>query len=227
MRIARSVHSECEAALERRLAELEQAYEATIEGWVRALDLRDGETEGHSRRVADLAVALAERMGVCGAQLGHVRRGALLHDVGKMGLPDAILLKPGPLSLEEEALMRRHPDFAVSMLRDIPYLAPALDIPWAHHERWDGTGYPRGLSGDAIPFAARLFSVVDVFDAMHSDRPYRTGLPAAEVLGYIREGAGTLFDPRVAVAFAALMEPRLESADQARDVTAGRARPGS
>lgn len=197
--------TERERLLDGQVRELAAAYEATIEGWVRALDLRDGETEGHSRRVADLSVALADRMGVCGGQLDHIRRGALLHDVGKMGLPDAVLLKPGPLTPEEEEVVRRHPDYAVAMLRDIPYLRPALDIPWAHHERWDGSGYPRGLAGKAIPFPARLFAVVDVFDAMYSDRAYRRGMPLGSVVDFLRSQAGTLFDPEVVPHFVALV----------------------
>ncbi len=195
-----------ERELVRQYDDLVRAYEATIEGWVRALDLRDGQTEGHSRRVADLTVRLAEAAGICGAQLGHLRRGALLHDVGKMGLPDGILLKPGPLTVEEQAVMQRHPEYAFQMLRHIDYLRPALDIPYSHHERWDGLGYPRGLKGDEIPLAARLFAVVDVWDALRNDRSYRGALPAGQVVDEIRAGSGSQFDPAAVRAFLALLE---------------------
>ncbi|WP_322511895.1 HD domain-containing phosphohydrolase [Chloroflexus sp.] len=182
-------------------AELRAAYDETIEGWSRALDLRDRETEGHSRRVTELTVRIAARMGFSKDELLHVRRGALLHDIGKMGIPDAILLKPGPLNDEEWAIMRTHPTLAVELLRPIAFLAPALDIPWCHHEKWDGTGYPRGLRGEEIPLAARIFAVVDVYDALTSDRPYRAAWPRERALAYIREQAGRHFDPRVVVVF--------------------------
>lgn len=182
-------------------AELRAAYDETIEGWSRALDLRDRETEGHSRRVTELTVRIAARMGFSEEELLHVRRGALLHDIGKMGIPDAILLKPGPLNDEEWAIMRTHPTLAVELLRPIAFLAPALDIPWCHHEKWDGTGYPRGLRGEEIPLAARIFAVVDVYDALTSDRPYRAAWSRERALAYIREQAGRHFDPRVVEVF--------------------------
>lgn len=182
-------------------AELRAAYDATIEGWSHALDLRDRETEGHSRRVTELTVRIAARMGFSEEELLHVRRGALLHDIGKMGIPDAILLKPGPLNDEEWAIMRTHPTLAVKLLRPIAFLAPALDIPWCHHEKWDGTGYPRGLRGEEIPLAARIFAVVDVYDALTSDRPYRATWSRERALVYIREQAGKHFDPRVVAVF--------------------------
>jgi PAS domain S-box-containing protein len=171
------------------------AYESTITGWSRALDLRDKETEGHSERVTTLTVRLAQAAGVSPEALVHIRRGALLHDIGKMGIPDSILLKPGPLTDDEWAIMRKHPQYAYDMLYPITYLHPALDIPYCHHEKWDGTGYPRGLRGTAIPLAARLFAVVDVWDALRSNRPYRQGWPEERVLAYIREQAGRHFDP--------------------------------
>jgi len=186
--------------------EVLRAYEATLEGWIRALDLRDRETEGHSRRVVGLAEKLAEELGVCGEKLVHIRRGALLHDVGKMALPDSVLLKPGELTEEEQAVMRRHPEHAWEMLKGVDFLRPALDIPYAHHERWDGTGYPRGLSGAEIPLAARLFAVVDVWDALCYDRAYRAGWPARRVQEHLREGAGTQFDPSVVPAFLRILE---------------------
>ncbi|ABY33775.1 MAG TPA: HD domain-containing protein [Chloroflexus aurantiacus] len=182
-------------------AELRAAYDETIEGWSRALDLRDRETEGHSRRVTELTVRIAARMGFSDEELLHVRRGALLHDIGKMGIPDAILLKPGPLDEQEWAIMRTHPTLAVELLRPIAFLAPALDIPWCHHEKWDGTGYPRGLRGEEIPLAARIFAVVDVYDALTSDRPYRAAWPRERALAYIREQAGHHFDPHVVDVF--------------------------
>lgn len=187
--------------LHRANIELTLAYDATIEGWSRALDLRDKETEGHSQRVTEITLCLARAMGASEAELVHIRRGALLHDIGKMGIPDNILLKPGPLSEEEWEIMRLHPLYAYEMLSPIIYLRPALDIPYCHHEKWDGTGYPRGLKGDQIPLAARIFAVVDTWDALHSDRPYRPGWPEYKVREYIREQAGTHFDPKVVDAF--------------------------
>jgi putative two-component system response regulator len=188
-------------ALQEANRELAEAYEATIEGWSRALDLRDRETEGHTRRVADLTVRLAVSCGMPPTQVVHVRRGAFLHDIGKMGVPDAILHKPGPLTDEEWTVMRLHPSYAWNMLNPIAYLRPALDIPWAHHERWDGTGYPRGLAGEDIPLAARLFSVIDVWDALRSDRPYRLAMPPEEVIRHLRARAGSHFEPRIVELF--------------------------
>lgn len=193
-------------SLERSNTNLLLAYDTTIEGWARALDLRDEETEGHSRRVTDMTVRLAERMGVPDDELPHVRRGALLHDIGKMGVPDAILLKPGALAPDEWDVMKRHTTYARELLAPIPFLRPALDIPYAHHERWDGTGYPLGLAGEAIPFAARLFAVVDVYDALTSDRPYRPAWSEADAVAHIREQAGRHFDPAVVAAFLELLD---------------------
>lgn len=183
--------------LQRSNTELISAYDATIEGWSRALDLRDRETEGHSLRVTETTLKLAEAMGLDEAALVHVRRGTLLHDIGKMGVPDGILHKPGPLSDEEWVAMKKHPQYAYDMLSPIAYLLPALDIPYCHHEKWDGTGYPRGLKGDTIPLSARIFAVVDVWDALRSDRPYRTGWPDEKVRAHLLEQTGTHFDPRV------------------------------
>ncbi len=188
-------------AVVRHAAELEAAYEATIEGWSRALDLRDRETEGHTVRVADMTVRLARALGLTGEDLQHVRWGALLHDIGKMGVPDAILLKPGPLTDEEWRVMRRHPELAYQLLEPVAFLRPALDIPYCHHEKWDGSGYPRGLRDRQIPLAARLFTVVDVWDALSSDRPYRPAWDKARVHQYLREQAGSHFDPRVVEVF--------------------------
>ncbi|MEK7785025.1 MAG: HD domain-containing phosphohydrolase, partial [Chloroflexota bacterium] len=180
---------------------LTEAYNATLEGWARALDLRDKETEGHSRRVTEMTLRLAEAVGMSEAKLVHVRRGALLHDIGKMGVPDAILRKPGKLTDDEWVTMKRHPQDAYEMLSPIAYLRPALDIPYCHHEKWDGTGYPRGLKGEQIPLAARFFAVVDVWDALRSDRPYRPAWPEEKVREYIRSLAGTHFDPQVTEVF--------------------------
>jgi len=191
--------------LQRSTAELTQAYDATIEGWSRALDLRDEETEGHSRRVTELTLALARALEVGAADLIHLRRGALLHDIGKMGVPDAILHKPGPLTDEEWAVMHRHPELAYEMLSPIAFLRPALDIPYCHHEKWDGAGYPRGLKGEQIPLAARLFAVVDVWDALRSDRPYRPAWPESKVRAYLREQAGRDFDPQLVGLFLGML----------------------
>lgn len=181
--------------------DLQQSYDATLEGWVKALDLRDKETEGHSQRVTELTVQLARSMGLTGMELEHIRRGALLHDIGKLGISDSILLKPGPLTTEEWVIMRQHPQFAYEWLSPINYLRLALDIPYCHHEKWDGTGYPRGLSGKEIPLAARMFAVVDVWDALSSDRPYRQRWPEEQVYAYLQEQAGKHFDPLVVEAF--------------------------
>jgi putative nucleotidyltransferase with HDIG domain len=181
--------------------ELSMAYDSTIEGWSRALDLRDKETEGHSQRVTEMTLQLARAMGCDEEDLVHIRRGALLHDIGKMGVPDQILLKPDALTDEEWVVMRKHPTYAYELLAPIPYLRPALDIPYCHHEKWDGTGYPRGLKGEQIPFAARLFALVDVVDALRSDRPYRKGWPEDRVIAHVRAQSGTHFDPRVVEAF--------------------------
>ena len=181
--------------------ELHEAYSATLEGWVRALDLRDKETEGHTKRVTALTGILARRMGVDETDMIHIQRGALLHDIGKMAIPDGILLKPAALTPEERTLIQKHPVYAFEMLSPIRFLNPALDIPYCHHEKWDGTGYPRGLKGEEIPLAARIFSIIDVWDALVSDRPYRKGLKPAEVKEKIREDAGKHFDPQVVEAF--------------------------
>jgi len=178
-----------------------RAYDATIEGWSYALDLRDRETEGHTQRVTELTLRLARALGLKGEVLVHLRRGALLHDIGKMGVPDSILHKAGPLSEEEWVLMRQHPVFAYEMLSRIEYLRPALDIPYCHHEKWDGSGYPRGLKGEEIPLAARIFAVVDVWDALTSDRPYRPAWTREQAIAYLREQAGKHFDPHIVEVF--------------------------
>jgi putative nucleotidyltransferase with HDIG domain len=192
--------------LEKANRNLEQAYQKTLEGWVRALDLKDKETEGHTQRVTVLTERLARSMGVEGDALEHIRRGALLHDIGKMGIPDSILLKKGKLTEEEREQIQQHPVFAKRMLKDIEFLKHAIDIPYCHHEKWDGTGYPRGLKGMEIPFAARIFAVIDVWDALVSDRPYRKALPPHEVRAHIKADAGKHFDPHVVRAFLELKD---------------------
>jgi len=177
------------------------SYDATIEGWSRALDLRDKETEGHTQRVTEQTLRLARIMQFPEEQITHIRRGALLHDIGKMGVPDSILLKPAPLTDEEWLVMRRHPQYAYDLISPIRYLEPALEIPFCHHEKWDGSGYPRGLAGERIPLAARIFTVVDVWDALTSNRPYREAWSEEKALAYIRENAGIHFDPKVVEIF--------------------------
>jgi putative nucleotidyltransferase with HDIG domain len=181
--------------------ELDRAYEATLEGWVQALELRDNLTEGHTLRVAQLTVDFAEKLGFPSEELPHLRRGALLHDIGKMAIPDQILLKPAELDADEWAVMRKHPELALNWLSGIPYLHKSLIIPYCHHEKWDGSGYPRGLMGDQIPMAARIFAVVDVWDALTSSRPYRNRNGKDEAIQYIREQAGGHFDPTIAKKF--------------------------
>jgi len=192
--------------LERSNFELILAYDKTIEGWSKALDMRDRETEGHTRRVTDLTLKLARRFGLTRADIVHLRRGALLHDIGKIGIPDHILLKPGNLTEEEWVIMRQHPQFAYDMLSSVEYLRPALDIPYCHHEKWDGSGYPRGLKGEEIPLSARIFAVADVWDALTSHRPYRPAWNKDEALDYIRNQAGKHFDPKVVEAFFDVIE---------------------
>ncbi|MGZ9221980.1 MAG: HD domain-containing phosphohydrolase [Anaerolineales bacterium] len=187
--------------LEAANLELKIAYDATLNGWVHALDLRDKETEGHTQRVTILTERLARVMGVEDDQLLHIRRGALLHDIGKMAIPDGILLKQGPLTDEERALIQEHPTIAYKLLRPIEFLSPAIHIPYCHHEKWDGTGYPLGLRKEEIPFDAHIFAVIDVWDALTSDRPYRQALPHDEVRRRIKVDAGRHFDPHVVDAF--------------------------
>lgn len=187
-------------------------YQSTLEGWVRALDLRDKETEGHTKRVTQLTEVLARKMKVDEDDLVHIHRGALLHDIGKMAIPDGILLKPAALTPEERTLIQKHPMYAYEMLSPIQFLHPALDIPYCHHEKWDGSGYPRGLKGEDIPLAARIFAVVDVWDALVSDRPYRKALEPVEVKRRIREDAGQHFDPHVVEAFMELDDQVLSAA---------------
>jgi response regulator RpfG family c-di-GMP phosphodiesterase len=181
------------------------AYDSTLVAWARALELRDRETAGHSERVSSMTVRLAREMDVSETEIIHIRRGALLHDIGKMGISDNVLLKPEGLTPEEMEIMRAHPLHAYNLLLPIQFLRKSLDIPYCHHERWDGTGYPRGLRGQQIPLHARMFAVVDVYDAMTSDRPYRNPFPARFALKYIGEQSGIAFDPVVVTAFVRMM----------------------
>jgi len=185
------------ASLSQSQKDLIKAYDNTLEGWAKALELRDKETEGHSERVTRLTLKLAEAMGIQGEALVNLRRGALLHDIGKMGLPDAILHKNGPPTEEERKMIRQHPQDAYDMLKHIDYLQAALEIPYCHHEKWDGTGYPRGLKGEEIPLSARIFALVDVYDALMNDRPYRAALPSKEIIEYLKHQSGSHFDPNV------------------------------
>jgi PAS domain S-box-containing protein len=191
--------------LQRANIELRLAYDHTLEGWSRALDLRDRETEGHSERVAEMTLRLARTMGVSEGELVNVRRGALLHDIGKVGIPDNILLKPGPLTPEEMEVMQKHPVYAYNILWPISFLRPAVEIPYCHHERWDGRGYPRGLRGEEIPVSAQIFAVADVWDALRSNRPYRPVWPREKTLAHICANNGTHFNPKVVEAFVDLI----------------------
>jgi len=192
--------------LQKSNQELFMAYDATIAGWSHAMDLRDKETEGHTQRVTELTLKLAERMGISQQEQVQMRRGALLHDIGKLGVPDHILHKPGKLTDEEWVIMRMHPTYAFNMLMPIHYLRPALDIPYCHHEKWDGTGYPRGLKGEEIPLAARIFAIVDVWDALRSDRPYRDGWSAQKTRDYILAESGKHFEPKIVDIFMELLK---------------------
>jgi HD-GYP domain-containing protein (c-di-GMP phosphodiesterase class II) len=187
--------------LQSSIAELTIAYNETLEGWASALELRDKETEGHTRRVTDLTIRLARALGVHESNQMHIYQGALLHDIGKIGVPDSIVLKPGPLTEEEWGIMRKHPLYAYQMLSPIGYLREALNIPYCHHEKWDGTGYPRGLKGEDIPLIARIFSVVDVWDALTSNRPYRNAWSSEKARQYIAEQSGKQFEPRIVDVF--------------------------
>jgi putative nucleotidyltransferase with HDIG domain len=195
--------------LEKRVAEqtrqLAESYETTLEGWAKALEMRDKETEGHSRRVVEKTVELARAYGIPESEIDHIRRGAILHDIGKMAIPDAILREKKNLSSEDWEIIKKHPVTAYELLRKIPYLQPAIDIPYCHHEHWNGSGYPRGLRGKQIPLAARLFSVVDVWDALLSNRTYSNAWERENVIKYIKEKSGTEFDPSVVRVFLKLV----------------------
>ena len=193
--------------LQRSHEEIIHAYDMTIEGWSRALDIRDNETYGHSQRVAALTIMTAEVLGITGKDLVNVRRGALLHDIGKLGVPDSILLKPGRLTNEEMAIMKRHTTIAYDILSPIPFLQDALDIPYLHHEKWDGSGYPKGMAGETIPVPSRIFAVIDVWDALRSDRPYRLAWNEERVIEYLTAERGRHFDPTIVDLFIAKILP--------------------
>jgi PAS domain S-box-containing protein len=198
--------------LQRSNDELLLAYDATLAGWAKALELRDGETEGHARRVTEMTLRLARAQGVDEGHLEHMRRGALLHDIGKMGIPDRILHKPDRLTQDEWELMKQHPVYALDMLSAVEYLQPALDIPYYHHERWDGTGYPRGLQNTEIPLAARIFAVIDVYDSLISERPYKRAWSTEQALNLIQDQAGYHFDPTIAHTFLDMRDEIVASA---------------
>lgn len=191
---------------EKSLANLHETYDLTLQGWAKALEYRDRETEGHSQRVTSLCTNLARRLGIPKNEIENVRRGALLHDIGKMAIPDAILLKEGSLTEEDWEEIKKHPVYAKNLIEGIPFLRPALDIPCGHHERWDGSGYPQGLAGEEIPLTARIFAVIDVWDALLSERTYRKAWSEAETRAYIQEQSGILFDPEVVEAFFRLLD---------------------
>ena len=181
--------------------EIKDAYATTLEGWSNAMEIRDRETQGHSKRVTELTIRMARRMGFSEEELVHIYRGALLHDIGKLGIPDDILNKPGPLDEHEMNIMRLHPQIAVDLISPIDYLKPALNIPRYHHEKWDGTGYPHGLVGETIPLEARIYAIIDVYDALTHDRPYRQKMSEKDALEFIKSQAGTHFDPAVLEVF--------------------------
>jgi HD-GYP domain-containing protein (c-di-GMP phosphodiesterase class II) len=210
--------------LNKAISDTTRAYDETIQGWAKALEMRDSETMGHSQRIVELTLLLAKRLGVNGIDLFHIRRGALLHDIGKMGIPDAILHKPGKLTEEEWIIMRKHPVYARDYLFGVSYLAQALEIPYFHHERWDGTGYPQGLKGEAIPLAARIFAVVDVWDALTSQRPYLETWTKEEALAYIQEQSGRHFDPRIVEAFTVLIKSKFEIKEEVMEDSVFRTR---
>jgi PAS domain S-box-containing protein/putative nucleotidyltransferase with HDIG domain len=194
--------------LERKKAEVDLvvAYDTTLEGWAQTIELKDKETEGHSRRVTETTLALAEAIGIPHEEMEHIHRGAILHDIGKLAVPDHILKKEGPLTVEEREIISKHPETAYNLLKQIPYLTKALEIPYCHHEKWDGSGYPRGLKGEEIPLAARVFAIVDVWDALTSDRPYRKAWERERALQYIKDEAGKHFDPKISNVFLMLVE---------------------
>ena len=189
--------------------DLEFANEATLEGWLRALELRDKQTEGHSVRLAELCLAIAQELNIEKEHLVHLRRGALLHDIGKMGIPDSILNKAGPLTEEERKLMEMHPKFGYDLLAPISFLQPAADIAYCHHENWDGSGYPRGLKGNDIPLLARIVSACNVWDALTSDQLYRKAWTKSDARNYIDLGSGKQFDPEIVDAFLPFIKYKL------------------
>ncbi len=202
----KELNEDLEQRVADRTKELAEAYDTTLEGWAKALELRDKETEGHSRRVTAMTLTLARALGINGDELDNLRRGAILHDIGKMGISDDILRKEGPLTDEEWTVIHKHPVTAYTLLQPIQYLSGALDIPYCHHEKWDGSGYPRGLRGEEIPLAARIFTIADVWDALLSDRPYNKAWEKDQAIAYMQKKAGENFDPRLVAIFLGLVE---------------------
>lgn len=188
------------------LLHMHDAYDLTLQGWARALEYRNGETAGHTRRVAELSIKLARKLGVSEHKIPDIRRGAYLHDIGKMAIPDKILFKPDSLDEEEWETMKQHPIFSREFISDIKFLRPAMQIAYYHHERWDGTGYPEGLQGEAIPLYARIFAVIDNWDALNSNRPYRKAWPSEDVIAYLQGNAGSIFDPQIVEAFLEILK---------------------
>jgi putative nucleotidyltransferase with HDIG domain len=182
-------------------AELRENYDLTLEAWAKVLEYRDRETEGHSRRLVELSSQLATALGLPAEEIDHLKRGALLHDIGKLAIPDEILLKPGALNDAERRMMQQHPTYAKQMLSQVSFLRPSIDVAYSHHERWDGLGYPEGLKGEAIPLTARIFTVVDQWDALTSARPYRKAWAREDTLAYFRENAGKIYDPQIVSVF--------------------------
>lgn len=194
--------------LERSESELRKNYDLTLDAWAKVLEYRDNETEGHSRRLAELSTNLARVLNLGEKEIVHIRRGALLHDIGKLAIPDSILLKPGLLTPEERKTMEQHPIFARQMLEQVSFLEPSIDVIYCHHERWDGKGYPQGLKGQQIPLSARIFTIVDQWDALRSDRPYRAAWTVEQTISYIRENAGVIYDPSLVESFLSLVEAK-------------------
>jgi len=181
--------------------ELRKNYDLTLESWAKVLEYRDKETEGHSRRLVELSTRLAQELGLTPEAIGHLRHGALLHDIGKLAIPDEILLKPGALNDVERRTMEQHPAYAKQMLAQVAFLQPCVEVAYSHHERWDGLGYPQGLKGEEIPLSARIFAVVDQWDALTSDRPYRKAWTKEKVIAYLQENAGKIYDPEIVNVF--------------------------
>ena len=182
-------------------AELRRNYDLTLEAWAKVLEYRDKETEGHSRRLVELSSRLAEALGLSAEEITHLRRGALLHDIGKLAIPDDILLKPGALNDPERKMLEKHPIYAKQMLAQVSFLRPSIEVAYSHHERWDGLGYPEGLKSEEIPLSARIFAVVDQWDALTSDRPYRKAWTREKVIAYIQDNAGKIYDPQIVNVF--------------------------